>query len=259
MNIFLVLAFLFCIGSILGWFLELFYRRFFSGGRRTKKWVNPGFCTGPYLPIYGFGLCMLYLIALVERTNLIPSAVWSRVVLFLLMAVCMTVIEYIAGFFCLKHYNVRLWDYRNEWKNFQGIICPKYSFFWAVLGAFYYFLIHPHILDALDWLSRNLAFSFVVGMFFGIFIVDAANSMQLIDKLKKFAKENQVVLEYETIKTNIRNHYIKNQQKYHFFRPFRTERPLNEYLKEHLKEFREDLKEDLEELEERLKEKVQRK
>ena len=49
MEIFLNLAFLFFIGSILGWILELFFRKFIS----TKRWINPGFLTGPYLPIYG--------------------------------------------------------------------------------------------------------------------------------------------------------------------------------------------------------------
>ena len=63
MNLFLTLAFLFFIGSVLGWVLELFFRKFFSGSNPEHKWINPGFCTGPYLPIYGFGLCALYLLA----------------------------------------------------------------------------------------------------------------------------------------------------------------------------------------------------
>ena len=62
MKFFLSLAFLFFIGSTLGWALELFFRRFIS----SKKWINPGFLTGPYLPIYGFGLCALYLISKVD-------------------------------------------------------------------------------------------------------------------------------------------------------------------------------------------------
>ena len=56
MRLSLVLAFLFFIGSCFGWVLELLYRNL---THRHKKWINPGFCTGPYLPIYGFGLCTL--------------------------------------------------------------------------------------------------------------------------------------------------------------------------------------------------------
>ena len=61
MNTFLKLAFLFYIGSSLGWVLELFFRRFISGNNPERKWINPGFMVGPYVPLYGTGLCILYL------------------------------------------------------------------------------------------------------------------------------------------------------------------------------------------------------
>ena len=63
MNLFLKLAYLFFIGSVLGWVLELFYRRFISSANPERKWINPGFCVGPYVPLYGSGLCILYLLA----------------------------------------------------------------------------------------------------------------------------------------------------------------------------------------------------
>ena len=47
MNTFLKLAFLFYIGSSLGWVLELFFRRFISGNNPERKWINPGFMVGP--------------------------------------------------------------------------------------------------------------------------------------------------------------------------------------------------------------------
>ncbi len=62
MSEFLILAFLFFIGSTVGWVIELVFRRFFSGSNPEHKWINPGFCVGPYLPIYGFGLCTMYMI-----------------------------------------------------------------------------------------------------------------------------------------------------------------------------------------------------
>lgn len=232
MNLFLILAFLFFIGSVLGWVIELLFRRYISGSNPGRKWINPGFCTGPYLPIYGFGLCFLYLIASVEQHNLVENQFWNKIVLFMVMAICMTVLEYIAGLICLKIAKVRLWDYSNEWANLQGIICPKFSFFWAVFGAVYYFAIHQHILSALNWLSNNLAFSFVIGLFYGIFIIDVAHATQLVAKLKKYADENDVVVRYEAIKAHIRSRTEATRQKYHFFRPFRSDRPLPEHLKE---------------------------
>ncbi len=223
MNVALILAFLFFIGSLFGWVLELFYRRFFSSSNPQRHWINPGFCTGPYLPIYGIGLCVLYLLASLEGK--LP---WmNKAVLFAMMAVAMTVIEYIVGLCCLKIAKVRLWDYSDQWGNIQGIICPLFSLFWAMGGAMYYFLVHPHILGALEWLSQNLAFSFFIGMFFGVFILDFAHSAQLISRLKAFAEENQVVVRYEALKIHIR----QAERKHHFFRPFYSETPMREHLK----------------------------
>jgi len=229
MSIFLTLNYLFFIGSTQGWVLELLYRNL---TQKHEKWINPGFCTGPYLPIYGFGLCTLFLLASLERYSFIKNAFWNKAVLFLTMAIVMTLIEYLAGLFCLKFFKVRLWDYSENWGNIQGIICPQFSTAWAVLGAVYYFLIHPYILDGLGWLSQNLAFSFFIGMFFGIFVIDVVNSAQLVVKLKRFAEENRVVFIYEEIKSHIRIAQEKASHKYHFFAPFRSERPLNEHLKE---------------------------
>ncbi len=229
MSIFLTLADLFFIGSLSGWILELLFRNLVH---RSPKWINPGFCTGPYIPLYGFGLCILFLLASLEKLNLTGNQFWNKVLLFSAMAICMTLIEYIAGIFCLKYLKVRLWDYSKMWGNIQGIICPTFSVIWAVLGAVYYFLIHPHILQMLNWLSRNLAFSFFIGMFFGVFIVDVVHSANLVVKLKGFAEEHMLVVRYEEIKDHIRARQIENKKKYQFFRPFHSEKSLNEHLAE---------------------------
>lgn len=225
------------MGSLSGWLLELVFRRFFSSANPEHKWINPGFCTGPYIPLYGVGLCAMFLIAMLEDSSSIASPFWNRIWFFVFAAIAMTAIEYIAGIMCLKIAKVRLWDYSNEWGNIQGIICPKFSLAWAVLGAVYYFLIHPHILDALAWLSQNLAFSFFIGLFFGVFIIDVAHSAQLVVKLKKFADDNQVIVRYENLKSHIRSAQDRSRQKHHFFLAFRSERPLSEHLGEMRSEF----------------------
>lgn len=229
MNGFLTLAYLFFIGSVFGWILELLFRNLTQS---HEKLVNPGLCTGPYLPIYGFGLCTLYILASLERYQFISNPFWNKVALFVAMALGMTLIEYVSGDLCLKYLKVRLWDYSDRWGNINGLICPEFSVAWSVLGAIYYFLIHPHILKGLDWLSRNLGFSFVIGMFFGILIVDVVHSADLIVKLRKFAKDNHVIVKYEDLKAHIRMAQKKSAGKYHFFRPFRGDYTIITYLKE---------------------------
>lgn len=232
MYFFLTLAYLFFVGSVSGWVLELFFRKIFSASNPEHKWINPGFCTGPYLPIYGFGLCVLYLLALSGSKTGLEGSPRGRALLFLCMAASMTLIEYIGGLLLLKGAKIRLWDYSNRWGNIQGLICPLFSFFWALLGAGYYYLVHPHILSALAWLSENLAFSFVIGLFFGVFLVDLASSAHWVARVKAFADENGVIVKVENLKAHIHAAQERASARVHFFFAFRSERPLTEHLRE---------------------------
>ena len=232
MNFILTLAYLFFVGSVSGWVLELFFRKFFSASNPEHKWINPGFCTGPYLPIYGFGLCALYLLALLGSGTGLGGSIQGRALLFLGMAVSMTLIEYVGGLLLLKGAKIRLWDYSNRRGNIQGLICPLFSFFWALLGAAYYFLIHPHILTALAWLSENLAFSFVIGLFFGVFLVDMASSAHWASRVKAFANENDVIVKVENLKAHIHAAQERASARVHFFFAFRSESPLAEHLRD---------------------------
>lgn len=218
---FLILAFLFFVGSLGGWILELFYRRFFSAANPERKWINPGFLSGPYLPLYGFGLCSLYILAHIN-TDFIGNKLLSKLILFVLMSIIVTIIEFIAGEIFIIHMKIKLWDYDNEWGNIKGVICPKYSFFWIVLSAIYYFLIHPHILNSLLWLSNHLAFSFVVGFFYGVFAMDLGYSFNVMTKIRKYARENEIIVRYELLKESIRIKNHELMEKGHFLFAFKT-------------------------------------
>ena len=226
----LILAFLFFMGCIIGWGIEVFYRRF-KKANTSRKWVNPGFLVGPYLPLYGCGLCGLYLLANLENTSLITEVTaGSKIILFIVMAIVMTLFEYIAGVIFIKGLHVQLWDYSKEKFNFQGIICLRFSIYWALLGAVYYFFIHPHILESLQWLSHNLQFSFFVGVFFGVFAVDVAYSLQIVAKVRKFAKENEILVKYEELRAQIRLSAEEQKEKIHWFLRFNSSKTLREQL-----------------------------
>ncbi len=241
MEIFIKFAFLFCIGCSCGWGLEVIYRRFFSKNNPTRGWINPGFLVGPWLPLYGFGLCLLYLLASLEP--LLPFTGWlEKLILFLVIAIGMTAVELIAGLISVKLLKVHLWDYAGEWGNLWGLICPKFSFYWSVLGALYYFLIHPHILDGLDWLSGHLSFSLLIGVYLGVFCVDVVRSCKLLTLLRRFAKENQLVLKYDRLLRIIEESAEKHigstpaplQAGRRFFRSLYRDLPLSEHFKSYL-------------------------
>ena len=114
---FLIITFLFMVGSMFGWVLELFFRRFISTANPQRKWINPGFLTGPCLPLYGFGLVALFIMSLlpfVGRDITVRLEAEEITAAILAMGVVMTVIEFVAGLVFIKGLKVKLWDYSNE-------------------------------------------------------------------------------------------------------------------------------------------------
>ncbi|MCI8347855.1 MAG: putative ABC transporter permease [Firmicutes bacterium] len=227
----LVLAFLFAIGSLLGWCLEVVYRRF-SPNNKSRRWINPGFLIGPYLPLYGFGLTALYLLAGIENTGLIEHVTaGSKAILFIIMAIVMTAFEYVAGLIFIKGMKIQLWDYSKQRFNIQGIICLRFSIYWALLGALYYFAVHPYIINAVIWLSQNITFSFFIGVFYGVIFVDLGYSLGIVSKIRSFAKENEILVRYEELKLQIRQSAAEHMQKQHWLLQFKSDVSIKEHLR----------------------------
>lgn len=188
---FVVIAFLFFFGGVLGWFIELIFRRFFDKTNPERLWLNPGFLTGPCLPVYGFGAVALFSLSLVESYifRFDTSGIKHYILMFIVMALVMTLIEFIAGIIFIKGMHIQLWDYSEEPGNIMGIVCPKFTFFWGVLAALYYFVLFQPFFQLVIWFVAHPWFSFIVGVAFGVFIIDCAFSMHLGTVLRKRAKE----------------------------------------------------------------------
>ena len=180
MKYLVIISTLFVIGSLLGWVIELFFRRFVS----QKKWMNPGFLTGPYLPIYGFGVMVLYGVSNIPLGIELQAV--DIIIHILIIGVGMTLIEFIAGLIFIKGFKVKLWDYSNRKGNIMGIICPSFSLIWLVVGSLYYFFLNPLLVQGISWISENLIYTYFVGGVMGAIAVDFAYSIHLATKLKEF-------------------------------------------------------------------------
>ena len=238
LDVLLVAAFLFIVGSILGWLTEVLFRRFFS----AKKWINPGFLTGPYLPLYGFGLALMFAISLIPIHT--GHAWLDALLIILIMGAMMTVIAYIAGLIFIKGMKIKLWDYSNRWGNIQGIICPLFSFLWLLVAAGFYFLMSAPVLEAVMWFVNNIWFSFFVGIVLGIFLVDLGHSLDLSMKIRKFAQEKKIVVHFEHLKESVKEH-VENFEAKHasFCFPFKSARKFAEELETYAEKAVSELKE----------------
>ena len=197
MKYLVIISTLFVIGSLIGWIIELFFRRFVS----QKKWMNPGFLTGPYLPIYGFGVLVLYAVSNIPLG--ITNQIADIIVRILIIGVGMTVVEFIAGLIFIKGLKVKLWDYSNRKGNIMGIICPSFSLIWLVVGSLYYFLLNPFLVEGISWISENLIYTYFVGMVMGAMAVDFTYSIHLATKLKEYKEIAD--LRFEDFKKELKN------------------------------------------------------
>lgn len=218
MAIFAVISTLFVVGSLFGWILEVFFRRFFS----QHRWMNPGFLTGPYLPIYGFGVIGLYGLSELFRSIAFPSSFphWVTIILqILLIGIVLIAIEFIAGLIFIKGMGLKLWDYSDRWGNTMGIVCPLFDLLWTAAGAIYYFFIHPILRDGILWIAQenhNIYYLFI-GVVLGMMIVDFAYSFHLATAMRNFAKTNKVVLKLSEVQLKLKDNQEKLKKKFFVF------------------------------------------
>ena len=196
MKYLVIISTLFVIGSLLGWCIELFFRRYVS----QKKWMNPGFLTGPYLPIYGFGVILLYGLSNIPLG--IDNDFVEVLIRIIIIGVGMTLDEFIAGLIFIKGFKIKLWDYSNRKGNIMGIICPIFSVIWLAVGSLYYFLLNPVLVQSISWISENLIYTYFVGGVVGAMVVDFAYSIHLATKLKEFKEYRD--LRFEEFKKKIK-------------------------------------------------------
>ena len=230
---FVSIALLFSAGSLIGWCIEVIFRRF-EPDNKERLWINPGFLCGPCLPIYGFGLVLLYHISICEKYIDNQNGIIKTIIILAAIAAAMTLIEFIAGEIFIVRRHIKLWDYSDNRFNYKGIICLRYSFCWALIGALYYYFLHPRVLAVLVWFSHNPLFTFVIGVYYGILFVDISYTFKLSAKIKAFAEENEMVIRYEELKRDIRIRARQTKEKYNFLRAFGAEQSFIERLKEYM-------------------------
>lgn len=224
--IFYKYLFIFALFSIVGWILELVYRSLI-----TKKIVNPGFMSGCVVPLYGMGAIILNLICiLISKLNF----KYEVLLVFTTSLFLLTLLEFICGFISLKYFHIRLWDYRKQKINYKGFICLEFSIIWGLLGVLYYLVIYPHI----DNISLNFINSifgiFTLGIFLGIFLIDLSVSINLLNRLIRYAKEIEETINVEKLKLETRINITRKK----FWNAIYPYASTNKYVKQKIKELK---------------------
>lgn len=121
---------LFFLLSVFGWLWEGFLYLF-----KDDTYVNRGFLTGPWLPIYGLGGIALELLFHRWRDRPIMTFMSS-------MVLC-TLLEYLTGWYLELTWRVKWWDYSNIPLNLHGRICLLSSLLFGLGGMLLVWVISP--------------------------------------------------------------------------------------------------------------------
>lgn len=207
----------FIVYSFAGWVLESVSKTI-----AQRKFVNSGFLTGPFCPIYGFGALIMQLC--------LQSLKEQPILLFIAAFFLLSIWEYMVGILLEKIFKTKYWDYSHLKFNFQGRICLKNSFYWGILGVVFIRLLHPFVqtyiemipVDLLLYIVIIIGIAMLVDLIISIIAVtnfDSAitklnelgeNIKEKVEELKNIQKKAK--LKSETIeKTTIENmeHVIK--------------------------------------------------
>ncbi len=137
------LILLFFSYAFIGWCIEVTLKYF-----QFHRFINRGFLTGPWLPIYGSGAVLITIA--VKGAAPLESSIGTTFVLSLLLC---GLLEYLTSYFLEKRFHARWWDYSQKPMNLHGRVWIGNLILFGLGGVLIVNLINP----LLERISRHLS------------------------------------------------------------------------------------------------------
>ncbi len=216
--------FMFSLFSFIGWILEFFYR-----GLRQQKILNPGFMNGCVLPLYGIGAIICDIICnIFSHIKNDYNIIWT----FFIAMLMLSILEFVTGLVLDKIFHMKLWDYSKYKFNVRGYICMQYSVMWGLLFLVYYYFLYSNMINTGDIFIGNMICVFLLGLFYGVFLIDLSISIGLMGNIIRYSKMIAESINLENLRVELKKKVEKRKFIYSMF-PYTT---TNKYLKEKIKE-----------------------
>lgn len=130
----------FFIYSCLGFILETLFTFIFGYN------YNSGFLSGPITPLYGIGAILVMIISDKCFKNLHLPRWIETIIVFIIITIILSILEYIGGTLIELIFNKVFWDYSDYTLSIGKYICLEMSFIWGIISIIFIYLIKP-ILD----------------------------------------------------------------------------------------------------------------
>ena len=186
------LVLLFFIYSFLGWCMEVVLKYI-----QYRRFINRGFLTGPWLPIYGSGAALIT-VAVGGLSQVESSYGTTFVISFILCGL----VEYGASWFMEKRFHARWWDYSTKPMNLNGRVWIGNLVLFGLGGVAIVKLINPvlyHLYAQMSLTSRQV----LAGSLSALFLADYTIT-HFVLKLVKTGVEHSEADNTEQISREVR-------------------------------------------------------
>lgn len=156
---------MFFIFAFIGWVWEVAIHIIEDG-----KLVNRGALHGPWLPIYGTGGVLGVL--------LLKKAIDRPVVMFFLVVLLCSTVEYFTGWYLETYKHVEYWNYDGYFMNLNGRICLEGAMVFGFAGCAGIYILAPFIDDQIKKIppkTKAVICAVLLTVFAGDFIYSRSN------------------------------------------------------------------------------------
>ena len=186
------LILLFFAYAFLGWCIEVTLKYF-----QFHRFINRGFLTGPWLPIYGSGAALITVVV----KGLLPIEFGFGTTFAVSFVLC-GLLEYLASFFMEKRFHARWWDYSQKTMNLHGRIWIGNLVLFGLGGVLIVHVINPLLFQLFGKITL-LVREITAGALSTVFIADYIVS-HFVLKLVKTGVENSEADNTEEISREVR-------------------------------------------------------
>lgn len=129
-NYIIKIFWIFVIGSVFGFFAEMFYALVYT---RTLE-IRQGLIYGPFIQIYGMGAVAYYI--LISNIQEPKKAFFAGVIMG-------SALEYLCSFFQEIFFGTISWDYSDLFMNLNGRTSLLYAVYWGIIAVVYLKIVYP--------------------------------------------------------------------------------------------------------------------
>ena len=134
--------------------------------------MNNGTLHGPWVPIYGFGTCLIIIIMRFVFNRIKVKRFIKVILVFLISTIVLTILEFISGNLIELLTGKVFWDYTKLKFNFGHYIALEISLIWGISSLIIIYVIKP----LLDKIIKKIP-SIITYSVLSIFIFDLVYSL----------------------------------------------------------------------------------